>query len=135
MADLLYPADLRYAKTHEWVRVEGDVATIGITDFAQNELGDIVDLTLPWSSAGRVEFVAGRHFGDIDSVKLVSELFAPVSGKLIEVNDSLRDDYTKVNSDPYGDGWMLKIQISNPAELDSLMKSEDYQHFCATEGH
>lgn len=135
MAELVYPAELRYAKTHEWVRVEGGIATIGITDFAQNELGDIVDLTLPWKDAGRVEFTAGKHFGDIDSVKLVSELFTPVSGNLIAVNDVLRDDYTKVNSDPFGDGWMLKVQMSNSSELDTLMNSEEYQHFCAHEGH
>jgi glycine cleavage system H protein len=134
MAQLEHPADLRYAKTHEWVRVNGDEATVGISDFAQDELGDVVSLDLPWEAAGR-EVLAGRHFGDIDSVKATSELFAPVSGQIVRVNGALKDHPEVVNSQPYGDGWMIVIKMSNPAEANALMTAEQYIEFIGSSGH
>ncbi len=135
MAKLTFPADLRYTKTHEWVRVNGNEATVGISDYAQDELGDVVSIDLPWDDAGRRDLAAGRHFGDIDSVKAASELFAPVSGPLVKVNGALRDKPELVNTDPYGQGWMLAITLSNPAELDGLMTAEQYEAFLTSGGH
>lgn len=117
------PEDLRYASTHEWVRVDGDRATIGITDHAQHELGDVVYLDLP--EVGRT-FRAGSAFGSIESVKAVSDLYAPVSGEVLEVNQPLLDAPEGVNSDPYGAGWMLQVRITDPAELDALMDASAY---------
>ena len=117
------PEDLRYASTHEWVRVDGDRATIGITDHAQHELGDVVYLDLP--EVGRT-FRAGSAFGSIESVKAVSDLYAPVSGEVLEVNQPLLDAPEGVNNDPYGAGWMLQIRITDPAELDGLMDASAY---------
>ena len=135
MAALQHPADRRYAKTHEWVRVEGDQATIGISDYAQNELGDVVSLELPWEDEGRRDVEAARHFGDIDSVKSTSELFAPISGHLIKVHQELRDTPELINSDPYGAGWMLVVQLTNPAEIDQLMTAAQYEAFVQAGGH
>ena len=135
MADLQHPSDLRYAKTHEWVRVNGDEATIGISDYAQDELGDVVSLELPWDDAGRRDYQKGKHFGDIDSVKATSELFAPISGALVQVNEALRATPETVNSDPYGEGWLLVIKLANPSEIDALMTSEQYLAFLQTQGH
>jgi glycine cleavage system H protein len=135
MANLSYPNDLRYSKSHEWVRVNGDEATVGISDYAQDELGDVVSLELPWDEAGKRDMQAGKHFGDVDSVKATSELFSPVSGQLLRVNDALRDTPETLNSDPYGAGWMLVIQLSNPSEVDGLMTSEQYLEFLQTQGH
>lgn len=135
MAQLLHPSDLRYAKTHEWVRLEGDQATIGISDYAQDELGDVVSLELPWDDAGRRELASGKHFGDVDSVKATSELFSPISGALLSVNDSLRDAPEAINSDPYGAGWMMTVQVADPKEIDALMTSEQYLAFLQTQGH
>ncbi|MDI3327380.1 MAG: glycine cleavage system protein GcvH [Alicyclobacillaceae bacterium] len=118
------PENLRYSKEHEWVRAEGNRAVIGITDFAQSELGDIVFVELP--SAGD-EVQAGRTFGTVESVKTVSDLYAPVSGKVIEVNESLSDSPEKVNQDPYGEGWMIVVEMSNPAELEALLDAEGYR--------
>src|SRR6266567_7520567 len=112
------PEDLHYSKDHEWLRVDGDVATIGITDYAQNSLGDVVYVELP--KAGD-EFAAHESFGSVESVKAVSEIFTPVSGKVAEVNQSLNDEPEKVNNDPYGEGWMLKIKMTSPGEVDSLL--------------
>src|SRR5579884_4256550 len=109
------PDDLKYAETHEWVRVQGDEATIGISDYAQDELGDVVYLDLPWDDAGTRELKAGDHFGDIESVKATSELFTPVSGQIVRVNDKLKDQAELVNTDPYGEGWMLVLKLSDPA--------------------
>ncbi len=128
------PDDLKYAETHEWVRVNGDEATIGISDFAQDELGDVVYLDLPWDDAGKREVAAGEHFGDIESVKATSELFAPVGGQIIRVNTALRDHSELVNSDPYGEGWMLVVKVSNPADLDKLMDAAAYTKFLDTSG-
>jgi len=125
----------RYAKTHEWARVAGDEATIGISDFAQDELGDVVYLDLPWDEAGSREIRAGEHFGDIESVKATSELFSPVSGTVVRVNEALKDHAELVNSDPFGEGWMVIVRLSNPAELDSLMDESAYKGFTASGGH
>jgi glycine cleavage system H protein len=129
------PADLKYAETHEWVRVDGDEATVGISDYAQDELGDVVFLDLPWDGAGSFQVKAGERFGDIESVKATSELFAPVSGTVVRVNTALQEQAELVNSDPYGKGWMLVIKMSNPAELDRLMDAAAYTTFLQTAGH
>ena len=129
------PENLKYAETHEWVRVDGDEATIGISDYAQDELGDVVYLDLPWDEAGSRAVRAGEHFGDIESVKATSELFAPVSGTILRVNEALRDTAELVNSDPYGDGWMLVIKMANPSDLDKLMDAAAYTRFLDAAGH
>jgi glycine cleavage system H protein len=126
------PENLKYAETHEWVRVEGDTAYIGISDYAQDELGDVVYLDLPWDDAGKRTFAAGDHFGDIESVKATSELFAPVGGTLARVNDALKDRAELVNSDPYGEGWMLALTLTDPAQVDKLMDAAAYTKFLET---
>ena len=132
MAKLNHPDTLRYSETDEWVRVEGDEAVIGITDYAQNELGDVVYLDLK-STVG--QFVKqGGPFGDIESVKATSELAAPVSGEVVRVNEKLTDASDVINSDPYGDGWMLAIKMSDPSEVDKLMTAEQYEAFLKS-GH
>ncbi len=117
------PSDLKYAKSHEWVRVSGDVATVGITDHAQHELTDIVFVELPES--GR-KIKAGDDCAVVESVKTASDIYSPVSGEVTEVNRAVVDDPALVNSDPYGDGWFYKIKLSNPAELSGLMSPEQY---------
>lgn len=119
----MIPEDLRYSKDHEWVRVEGDLACVGITDYAQGELGDIVFVELPKLGA-RVEF--GKPFGTIEAVKAVSDLFAPATGEVAEINAALESDASIVNSDPFGDGWMIKIKMENPAELNQLLDAAAY---------
>jgi glycine cleavage system H protein len=131
----LIPGDLKYADTDEWVRVEGDEATVGISDFAQNELGDVVYLELPWADAGTREIHAGDHFGDVESVKATSPLFCPVSGLILKVNEDLRDQAELVNSEPYGKGWMLVVRLSDPTELDKLMDSAAYEDQIQTRKH
>ncbi len=127
MASLKHPADLKYSETDEWVRVEGDQATIGITDYAQDQLGDIVYLDLPWDAAQSVSHE--QKFGDIESVKATSELIAPVSGEVTRVNEELKDHPELINDSPYEDGWMLVVKLSNPAELDSLMSADEYEKY------
>jgi glycine cleavage system H protein len=127
MAKLNHPANLRYAQTHEWVRVEGDEAVIGISDYAQDSLGDVVYLDVQSKVGQHVK--QGGHFGDIESVKATSELFAPVSGEVVRVNEKLTDASDLVNTDPYGEGWMLVIKMSNPAEVEKLMAAEQYEAF------
>ena len=117
------PSELKYTKTHEWVRVEGDIATIGITDHAQAELGDIVFVELP--SPGRV-LAQGASFGSVESVKTVSDAYAPVAGEVTEVNAALGSQSELVNSDPYGAGWILKIKMSNPDEANGLLDAVAY---------
>jgi glycine cleavage system H protein len=124
------PEDLHYSKDHEWIRVEGDVGTIGITDHAQNSLGDVVYVELP--KVGE-SFTAHEAFGSVESVKAVSEIFTPVSGEVTEVNESLQDEPEKVNQDPYGDGWMVRVRMSNPGEVDSLLNSVEYEDFTKAE--
>ncbi|WIG60134.1 MAG: Glycine cleavage system H protein [Ktedonobacterales bacterium] len=135
MANTDVPDDLKYADTHEWVRVQGDEATIGISEYAQDELGDVVYLDLPWDDAGQRELRIGDHFGDIESVKATSELFIPISGTLLRVNDALKAAPEQVNSDPYGAGWMLVVKLSDPAELAKLMDAAAYAKFLESEGH
>jgi len=118
------PSDLKYNKSHEWVRVEGDVAVVGITDFAQAELGDIVYVDLP--EAGK-SLKAGETFGTVESVKTVSDVYAPVSGEVVEVNSALANASETVNSDPFGEGWMIKIKIANPDELGNLLDADAYK--------
>jgi glycine cleavage system H protein len=122
------PEGLFYTKDHEWVRREGDVATMGITDFAQSELGDIVFVELPGIGA---MLEAGREFGTVESVKAVSEVFAPLSGEVTAVNEALRDAPETVNGDPYRDGWIIKFRPSNPSEFDSLMPAAIYASYVA----
>jgi glycine cleavage system H protein len=114
---------LRYTKEHEWLGVEGEVATVGITDFAQGELGDVVFVELP--SVG-TKVSAGDSFGTIEAVKTVAELFAPVSGEVIAVNEQLESDAALVNADCYGEGWMIQIQMSDPSEIDEMLTAEEY---------
>lgn len=117
------PENLKYTREHEWVLVEGNVATVGITDFAQGELGDVVfiEIETEGEDLGKEEV-----FGTVEAVKTVSDLFMPISGKIMEVNSALSDSPEVVNDDPYGNGWMIKIEISNPAELNELMSAADY---------
>jgi len=124
------PDNLHYSKDHEWVRVENDTAIVGITDHAQEQLGDVVYVELP--KAGE-EFAANDSFGSVESVKAVSEVFTPVTGKVAEVNDSLNDEPEKVNQDPYGGGWMIKITMKNPGEVDSLLTAAEYEDFTKAE--
>lgn len=117
------PAELKYSEEHEWAKVEGSRITIGITDFAQSELGDIVFVELP-KVGDKVEF--GEPFGSVESVKTVSELYAPVTGKVVEVNGGLEDAPENVNKAPYGDGWMIVVEIDDVSELDKLWSAEKY---------
>jgi glycine cleavage system H protein len=117
------PNDLRYSKTDEWVRVEGDIATIGITDYAQSELGDIVYLELP--EPGRV-LQADDMFGTVESVKAVADLYAPIAGEVVETNEALTQRAELVNEDPYGEGWLIKVRIEDPSDLDNLLTAEQY---------
>ena len=118
------PEDLKYTKDHEWVKIEGDEATIGITDFAQGELGDIVYVEVDTLDE---TLEAEEVFGTVEAVKTVSDLFLPVAGEIIEFNDSLEDEPEKVNDDPYGAGWMIKLKCSNLADLEELMSADDYK--------
>ena len=118
------PSELKYTKDHEWIRIEGETITIGITDFAQSELGDIVYVEVETvDETLDIEEV----FGTVEAVKTVSDLFLPVSGEIIEFNEALEDEPEKVNSDPYGDGWMIKVKCSNLSQLDDLLSAEDYK--------
>ncbi len=125
-----HPNDRKYSNEHEWVIVDGDVATIGISSFAQDQLGEVVYVDLP--SEGDA-LASGETFGEIESVKSVSELYAPVSGEVIAVNDSLDDAPETVNSDPHGDGWMIKVKLEDAGQVDGLMTAEEYDAF-VTEG-
>jgi glycine cleavage system H protein len=126
------PPDLRYTREHEWAKVEGDRARIGITSFAQEQLGDVVFVELPKVGA---KVTAMKTFGVVESVKAVSDLFAPVTGEVVEVNAELPKKPDLVNSDPYGQGWMLVIRMSSPKEADGLMSAGDYEKLTAGAGH
>ncbi|MCH7495980.1 MAG: glycine cleavage system protein GcvH [Candidatus Marinimicrobia bacterium] len=117
------PADLKYTKEHEWTKIEGNIATIGVTDFAQSELGDIAWLEMP--SVGD-ETKIGEAFGTIEAVKTVEDLYAPISGKIIEINSELLDSPELVNDDPYGKGWIVKLELSDEAEIAKLLSADDY---------
>ena len=120
------PENLRYSKDHEWVLVEGDVATIGITDYAQHALGDVVYVDLPRAGDS---FGSHEAFGSVESVKAVSEVFTPIGGEITEVNDALNDDAEKVNSDPYGEAWFIKIKMQNANEADNMLSAEEYEEY------
>jgi len=126
------PADLKYTREHEWAKVDGDRARIGITAFAQEQLGDVVFVELPKVGA---KVTAMKTFGVVESVKAVSDLFAPVSGEVVETNEALPKSPELVNTDPYGKGWMLVIRMSNPKDIDALMSAADYQKLTADGAH
>ena len=125
------PENLRYTKDHEWLAVDGETATLGITDYAQGSLGDVVYIDMP-----RVGDKFGAHeaFGSVESVKAVSEIFTPIAGEIVELNEGLNDTPEKVNSDPYGDGWMIKIKMENAGAADALLSAEEYDEYLSTIG-
>ncbi|MEY8780461.1 glycine cleavage system protein GcvH [Allomuricauda sp. XS_ASV26] len=118
------PSELKYTKDHEWVKIDGDIATVGITDFAQSELGDIV-----YVEVETLDETLDKEevFGTVEAVKTVSDLFLPLSGEIVEFNEALEDEPEKVNTDPYGDGWMIKIKMSDVSEVEGLMSADDYK--------
>jgi glycine cleavage system H protein len=124
------PEELRYSKDHEWVRVDGERGRIGITDYAQNQLGDVVFLELP--EVGRT-LTAGEQFGTVESVKAVSELFSPVAGEVVEVNSELTSKPELINEDPHGEAWMMVVRITDPASVEALMDAEAYKAFVESE--
>jgi glycine cleavage system H protein len=130
----MYPANFHYTKEHEWVRVEGDIGVVGITDHAQQELGDIVYVDLPKPGT---HLDQGKTLGSVESVKAVSDIYAPVSGEVVEVNALLSTAPEKLNEDPHGDAWLVKIKLSAPDEIKRLLSAEDYQNYVGAEeaGH
>ncbi|HXA68059.1 MAG TPA: glycine cleavage system protein GcvH [Bryobacteraceae bacterium] len=130
----MYPTNFRYTKEHEWVRVEGDIGVVGITDHAQKELGDIVYVDLPKVGA-RLE--QGKTLGSVESVKAVSDIYVPVSGEVVEINEMLSTTPEKLNEDPHGTAWLVKIKLSAPEEVSRLLSAEDYQKYAGAEesGH
>jgi len=127
-ANMNFPKDLKYAKTDEWVKVEGEIATIGISDYAQSQLGDIVYFEFAVEPDEEVK--AGQAVGSVDSAKATAEVNFPVSGTVLEINENITDDVEALNQDPYGKGWLAKIKISDPAELAELMDAEAYEAYC-----
>lgn len=125
------PENLRYSKDHEWVAVNGETASIGITDYAQSSLGDVVYIDLP--RAGD-KFGTHEAFGSVESVKAVSEIFTPVAGEVVDVNDGLNDTPEKVNSDPYGEAWFIKVKMDNPGEADALLSAVEYEEYLSSQG-
>lgn len=125
-----YPPNYRYTKEHEWIAVEGNTGTVGITDHAQSSLGDIVYVDLPQSG---VACQAMKAFGTVESVKAVSELYSPASGEVIETNDALKDSPELLNQDPHGKAWLIKIRLTNPAEVGALMSADEYAAYAAAE--
>jgi len=128
---MAYPKTYRYTKEHEWINVEGALATIGITDYAQHELGDVVFVELPKPGA-KIE--TGKSFGTVESVKAVSEIYAPVAGEVIEANGELQNTPEKINSDPHGGAWLIKVRLTNAAELSGLMDAAAYEAYIAAKG-
>jgi len=128
---MAYPKNYRYTKEHEWINVENSLATIGITDYAQHELGDVVFVELPKAGA-KIE--TGKSFGTVESVKAVSELYAPASGEVIEANGALHDGPEKINSDPHGAAWLIKVRLTNAGELNGLMDAAAYEAYVADKG-
>ena len=127
----MYPENYRYTKEHEWVRLEGDIATVGITDHAQKELGDIVYVDLPKPG---IIVEQGKAMGSVESVKAVSEIYSPVSGEVVEANEALAAAPEKLNQDPHGEAWLVKIRVSRPAEVDALLSAADYRSFIGIGG-
>lgn len=130
--DGIYPDDLKYTKEHEWLAVQGGIGTVGITHYAQSELGDIVYVEVP---AAGSPVVGGEEFGTVESVKAVSEIFAPISGEVLEVNPRLAAHPETINKDPYGEGWLLKIRLADPKELDALMSAAEYRKYIEEEAN
>ena len=126
-----YPASYRYTNQHEWVQVKGDLATVGITDYAQHELGDVVFVELPKPGT---KVTAGKSFGTVESVKAVSDIYSPVNGEVTEANGDLQNTPEKINSDPHGAAWLIKVRLANPAEVNSLMDAKAYDAFIADKG-
>ena len=126
----MVPENLRYTKDHEWIRVEGDIATVGITFHAQEELGDIVFVELPKIGA---KLEQSASFGSVESVKAVSDIYSPAAGEVTETNSALADAPEKVNADPYGDGWIMKLRLSDPGQVSSLMSAADYTQYVGAE--
>ena len=126
-----YPANYRYTNQHEWVQVKGDVATVGITDYAQHELGDVVFVELPKPGT---KVTAGKSFGTVESVKAVSDIYSPVTGEVTEANGDLQNTPEKINSDPHGAARLIKVRLANPAEVNSLMDAKAYDAFIADKG-
>ena len=122
----MYPADYRYTKDHEWIKVDGATATVGITEYAQHELGDVVYVELPKVGAS---FQTGQAFGTVESVKAVSEIFAPAAGEVLEINPVLAKEPEKINQDPHGAAWLVKIKLANPAEVSALMDARTYAEY------
>jgi glycine cleavage system H protein len=127
---MAYPANYRYTKEHEWVDLKGELATIGITDFAQHELGDVVFVELPKPGA-KIE--AGKTFGTVESVKAVSDIYAPASGEVVEANGVLHNTPETINTDPHGAGWLIKVRLAKPAEVGALMDTAAYEAYIASE--
>jgi glycine cleavage system H protein len=123
---MAYPTQYRYSKEHEWIDVKSGVATIGITDYAQNELGDVVFVELPAAGA---KLATGKTFGSVESVKAVSEIYAPASGEVVEANAALQNKPETINTEPHGAGWLVKVKLSNPAEVDSLLDAAAYEAY------
>lgn len=126
------PKNLKYAKSHEWIFVEGGVGTVGISAFAVRQLTDLVYIDLP--AVGK-KLKAGEAFGEVESVKAVSDLYAPVDGEILAVNQSLADDLSVLSSDPYGKGWMIRVKLADPSAVNSLLDQKSYEAYCATEEH
>ena len=125
----MVPADLRYTKDHEWVRVDGDQATVGVTDFAAQQLGDVVFVDLPAAGKAVAQFAT---FGVVESVKAVSDLFAPIGGEVVEANPALADRPELVNSDPFGEGWMIRLRVADPAQVEGLLDPAAYEQLVAS---
>ena len=125
-----FPKDLKYTKEHEWVKVEGNIATVGITDYAQDSLGDVVYVELPQEGAAVTKH---EPFGVVESVKAVSDLYSPLSGSVTEVNDAIIDSPEAINEDPYGDAWMIKVEVGSEDDLGDLLTAEEYQKFIEEE--
>jgi len=128
---MAYPKEYRYTKEHEWIDLKGNVATVGITDYAQHELGDVVFVELP--KVG-YKTITGKSFGTVESVKAVSEIYSPVAGEVIEANTALQNTPEKINTDPHGAAWLIKIRIANPAEIAGLMDAAAYEAYIADKG-
>lgn len=131
-ADGIYPDDLKYTREHEWLAVQGGVGTIGLTHYAQSELGDIVYVDMPAVGA---PVVAGEDFGTVESVKAVSEIFAPASGEVLEVNGALAASPETINKDPYGEGWLVKVKLADPKEVAGLMSASEYRKYIEEESN
>ena len=128
----MYPTDRLYSKDHEWIQVEGDLGTVGITDFAQKELGDVVFVELP--PVGR-KLNRNQSLGSVESVKAVSDIFSPVTGEVTEINPAVSDAPELINKSPHGDAWLIKLRLTDPKELEGLMKAAEYESFLAGAGH